>query len=223
MEMEKQMGLFDMSDMVFDEEKPEQDPSMLAAFLNSSLFSAFSNKKEDASAQARRPPVAPEMQIVPVEVPAGLHKTTLRDAMLQWRLRHTAHPRELEAVDWLVGQLDPTGFELRAVKVPEQARLLLIEALLQHTQLHAAQQLDACHAVRVAAVLQALTPRLHGVEVQLPDDGKGTDRVREIVCDALKDRVSGKADSKKRDITQEEGFLLQCVPHKLPRPTHSPR
>ena len=53
---------------------------------------------------------------------------TLRDAMVQWRLRSTAHPKEREAVDWLLAQLDPAAFGLLNVKVPEQARLLVIEA-----------------------------------------------------------------------------------------------
>ena len=59
-----------------------------------------------------------ELRVVGVEVPAGLPKATLRDALLQWRLRHTAHqPRELLAVDWSLSQLEPEGFGLLAVKV----------------------------------------------------------------------------------------------------------
>jgi len=203
-DMERALGLFDMSDQVFDEVKHEQDPSLLAAFLNSNLLGAFGGKKT-ADTEAEKLPVDLERQVVAVEVPAGLPRETLRDAMLQWRLRHTAHPQELEAVDWLLGQLDPT-FGLIAVKVPDQARNLLVEALIQHAQNHAELQMDSCHAVRLQATLQQLSGRFHGQKVDLPDDGKGTEKIREVLVTALKARLEA---SSKRDITQEEGMLLQ--------------
>ena len=62
--------------------------------------------------------------------------------MLQWRMRHGAHQRERLAIDWLLGQLDPEGFDLLAVKTPEQARLLLLDAIIQHTQTHAELHTD---------------------------------------------------------------------------------
>ena len=83
-----------VSEQVFNEVKPEQDPSMLAAFLNSNLFNAFSGKRarhaEHAASKVQPPP--PEHAVLAVELPPGLRRSTLRDAMLQWRLRHTAHP-----------------------------------------------------------------------------------------------------------------------------------
>lgn len=204
--MEQAMGLFDMSEQVFDEVKPEKDPSLLASFLNSTLMGAFGGKK-GASAQASKPAAPTELSVVPVELPPGFKRNVLRDAIMQWRLRHAAHPRELDAVDWLLGQLDP-GFELIAVKVPEQARLLILEALLQHTQQHAKLQLDACHAVRVHSSMQQLSNRFHEQEVELPDDGKGTAKVRNLVALALKARLEKPS---KRDISQEEGQMLQHV------------
>ena len=212
--MEKQMGLFDLSDNVFDEMKPEKDPNLLAAFLNSTLLSAFGGKKATGQVAEKEAAPAPELQVVPVEVPSGLPKSTLRDVMLQWRMRHTAHPREHDAVDWMLGQLDPEGFELVAVKVPEQARLLVVEALLQHTQKHADLQLDACRATRTQAVLQQLSQRFQGMQVDLPDDDEGTSKVRELIVSALKARIVGDAKSK-RDITQEEGLMLQQTMHSL--------
>ena len=148
--MEKKHGLFDMSEQVFDEIKPEKDPSLLASFLNSTILNAFGGKKGAQGPQGK--PMQPEeLRVVPVEVPPGLPKEMLRDAMLQWRMRHAAHPRELDAVDWLLGQLDP-GFDVIAVKVPEQARLMLVEAMTQHAQHHAELQLDACHAVSLQSL-----------------------------------------------------------------------
>ena len=111
---------------------------MLAAFLNAKLFGNFKGKKEDKFKQAKAAPVRSELQIARVDVPTGLPKTTLRDALLQYRLRHTQHPHEAEAVDWILGQLDP-AFELIAVKVPEQTRLLILEAIIQHVQQHAGE------------------------------------------------------------------------------------
>ena len=159
--MEKQMGLFDLSDNVFDEMKPEKDPNLLAAFLKSTLLSAFGGKKKGADNDGNMPAAPPsELRVMSVEVPGGLPKWRLRDVMLQWRLRHTAHSRELDAVDWLLGQLDPAGFELLSVKVPEQARLLLLEAMIQYTQKYAELQLDACHATRVQAAAAAIVASL---------------------------------------------------------------
>ena len=148
---------------------------MLAAFLNAKLFGNFKGKKEDKFKQAKAAPVRSELQIARVDVPTGLPKTTLRDALLQYRLRHTQHPHEAEAVDWILGQLDP-AFELIAVKVPEQTRLLILEAIIQHVQQHAELQLDAGHTARVLTTLQQLTPRFHGVPVELPDDGVHTEK-----------------------------------------------
>ena len=205
-DFEQEAGLIDLSENVFDEVQPEKDPNLLAAFLNSSLLSAFGGKKK-ADHQEKKPPAPQELQVISVEVPGGI-KTPLRDALMQWRMRHTAHPRELDAVDWLLGQLDP-GFELLAVKVPEQARLLILAAVLEFSQKHANLDLDMCHASRVQATLQQLAPsRFHGLEVQLPDDGSNTEKVRELIHAALEKRITEKSS---RDITQEEGALLLQV------------
>ena len=64
-----------------------------------------------------------------VSVPRGISRN-LRDAMLQWRLRHTCHPVEAKAANAVLGQLDP-NFRLLAVEVPGQARLLLVQAMPQ--------------------------------------------------------------------------------------------
>ena len=215
LDMERQMGLgmFDLSSQVFDEVKPETDPGLLAAFLNTNLFGALSGKRSAHSHHRRQqPPEHPEMLIVPVELPGGLAKATLRDAMLQWRLRHTAHAREAEAVDWLLGQLDPDGFELLRVKVPEQARLLVIEALVQFAQQHAELQMEAGHATKLKQTLQQLTPRFHHIDCPLPDDGHGTEKIRELVASALHQRIER---TNARDITMEEGLLLQNSLHSL--------
>jgi hypothetical protein len=173
------LGMFDLSEQVFDEAKPEKDPGMLAAFLNSKMMSLFGVNKNQAPADAQ-PKMAPEMHVCAVEVPIGLPRTTLRDALLQWRLRHTAHPVEADAVDWALGQLEPSGFELTAVKVPENLRLVIVEALLVHSQKHAELQLDACHAARLRATLQQLSNRFCDVEVGIPDDCQGTEKVRKL-------------------------------------------
>ena len=209
LDMEKSMGLFDLSDNVFDE-KPKEDNHMLAAFLNSKLTELFTGKKEDEQMKAKPSAVKPELLIASVEVPVGLPKSTLRDALLQWRLRHTAHPQEMEALDWMLGQLDP-AFELLAVKVPEQSRLHIIEALIQHNQNHAELQLDASHSARMLSTMQQLGTRFHGTEVTLPDDGQHTDKTRALVVEALKNRL----EKSKTDITQEEGALLQLAMHAL--------
>ena len=209
-DLERRMGLFDMSEQVFDDLQPEKDPGMLAAFLNSKLLGGLAGKQKKALKKAE---IAPEMQIMGVELPAGLPKSTLRDAMLQWRLRHTMHPHEALAVDWLLGQLEPSGFEIIAVKVPEQSRLLLYEALIQFSQTHAELQLDAAHAVRMHATLEQLTPRVAGLELTLPDDGHQTEKVRSLVCEALTARLQSATSP--RDISQEEGLLLQQAMHAL--------
>lgn len=203
MNMENAMGLFDMSENVFDEVKHEHDPKLMASFLNSMLTGVTGKKGGEEVQKATK--ASTDLQVVPVELPPGMPKDMIRDAMLQWRMRHAAHSRELDAVDWLLGQLDP-GFELVAVKVPEQARLLLVEAMVQHAQNHAELQLDACHAVRVQSSLQQLSSRFQDAAVELPDDGKGTDKVRKLVVEALMARLE---KSSKRDITQDEGMLLQ--------------
>ncbi len=202
---------------VFDEVQPDKDAGILAAYLNSKLNELFTGKREDERRRAQeQSKVLPERLVCGVEVPIGLPKTTLRDALLQWRLRHTAHPSELLAVDWALGQLDPSGFELLAVKVPEQARLLVYEAVVQYAQQHAELQLDAAHAVRLAATLQQLSPRLEGLEVGLPDDGQGTEKVRKLVHAALEQRITRPVTGEHaRDITPEEGLLLQQCMHAL--------
>lgn len=195
---------------VFDEVRPEKDPSIIAAFLNSKLLGGVLGRKgTNAPAQA---PGRLEMQVVPVEVPAGIKRSTLRDAMLQWRLRHTAHPIEGEAVDWLLSQLEPVDFGLSAIKVPEQLRLLLVEALLTHAQKHAELQLDAAHAVRLQCTLQQLHTRFTGLELSLPDDENGTKLVRELVNQALQARLSQPSG---RSASLEEGMLLQQAMHAL--------
>jgi len=211
LDMEKKMGLFDMSDNVFDE-KPKEDPGMLAAFLNSKLSELFTGKRDE---KPREQVANPELMLAPLELPAGLRKTTVRDALLQWRLRHTAHPQESEAVDWMLGQLDP-AFELIAVKVPEQARLLLIEALIQHQQNHAELQLDAAHSSRLLSALRKMGNRFDDLEVAVPDDGKQTEKLRELVADAIQHRL----EKSKTDITQEEGALLQLTMHAF-KPAYS--
>ena len=52
LEWERKMGMVDMSDQCFDEIVPEKDPSMLAAFLNSTLFGA---RKDDKGAWPLNP------------------------------------------------------------------------------------------------------------------------------------------------------------------------
>ena len=89
---------------------------------------------------------------------------------------------------------------------------------MQFTQAHASMQMDACHTTRILQTLQQLTPRFEGVKMELPDDGKGTSKVRELVSDALKHRLakaSGKGKEGPRDITMEEGLLIQQALHSL--------
>jgi len=205
------LGMFDLSNQVFDQVKPEKDPGMLAAFLNSTVMGLFGGAKDGEVAAP--PPVREELQLVPVEVPIGLPKATLRDALLQWRLRHTAHPVEAEAVDWVLGQMEPAGFELVAVKVPEQLRLLLTEALIAHSQQHAELQMDACHAMRLRATLQQLSNRFTDLEVAVPDAapnelGDVTAKTRGLLHDAIKARLT---NTSKRDASLEEGLMLQQV------------
>ena len=45
--------MVDMSDQCFDELRPEQDPSLLASFLNSTILGAFSSKKSDELRQGQ--------------------------------------------------------------------------------------------------------------------------------------------------------------------------
>ena len=226
---------------VFDDDglQPEKDPSLLASFLNSNMMSIFNGKNGKDEGQTA-PTTPPEQMVMQVELPAGLPKETLRDAMLQWRMRHTAHPLESEAIDWLLSQLDPSGFGLLAVKVPAQLRSLLLEALISHSQRHAELQLDACHATRVQQTLQQLEKgaaaagggnrllgRYQSIDVELPDDDKGTERVRELLYAALKARIEGggaadastpRTEDAQRDITQEEGYLLQSTMAVLAEP-----
>ena len=116
---------------------------MLAAFLNTTLLGKRQAKSKLGTSE---PQTATERHIARVEMPPGLPKTSLRDALLQYRLRHTQHPHEAEALDWTLGQLDPS-FGLVAIKVPQQISLVLLEALIQYSQAHAELQLDAAHAV----------------------------------------------------------------------------
>lgn len=92
MEWEKANGMVDMSDSCFDE-VAEHDTGIVAQFLNSSLLSAFGQGKAAPTGPQADPHLAP----CRVEVPGGPGgKRLLRDALLQWRLRHTAHPVEAE-------------------------------------------------------------------------------------------------------------------------------
>ena len=94
MEWEAANGMVDMSDMCFEEE-PEHDVGIVAQFLNSSLLAAFGKGR---AAPAAGPPADPSLTPCRVEVPGGQGgKRLLRDALLQWRLRHTAHPLEAQA------------------------------------------------------------------------------------------------------------------------------
>ena len=227
---ERQFDDFD----VFDDGQlqPEKDPSLLASFLNSNVMQILRGKGVAGPGAAKGPPpIPPEQLVTSVEVPAGLPKELLRDALLQWRLRHTAHPVESEALDWLLGQLDPTGFELLHVKVPSQLRALLLEALIAHSQRHAELQMDACHAMRVQVLLQQLergatagvVQRYQPMDVELPaDEGGSSDTVRHLLHAALTARIKGKGGGGGSaeeggvggggaEITQEEGYLLQSV------------
>ena len=212
--LERRMGLnmFDLSEHVFDELPPERDRGLLATFLNTSLFGAIGGKRARQHAAAT-PSTPPEQLVMSVEVPVGLPKETLRDAMLQWKLRHTAHPMESEAVDWLLGQLSPVGFGLLRVRVPEQARLLLVEAVVQFSQQHAELHLDACHATILQQMLRQLSPRFHSMETELPEDGAGTEKIRHLVAEALRRRLEHEGQS--RGITMEEGLLIQHTLHAL--------
>ena len=88
MEWEKAQGLVDMSDSCF-EEAAEHDTGIVAQFLNSSLLAAFGHKTEAHDS----PPADPNLAACRVAVPGGQGgRRLLRDALLQWRLRHTAHP-----------------------------------------------------------------------------------------------------------------------------------
>lgn len=203
LDMERRMGIIDLSDKVFD--KPKEDASMLASYLNHKLSELITGK------QANKPsPVRSEVLLAPVEVPDGLPRATLRDALLQWRLRHAAHPDEAEAMDWILGQLDPS-FKLEAVKVSDNIKLRVVEALVQYQQKHAELQLDAAHSVRMLTTLQQLGHRFRGIEVDLPDDGQNTVRTRELITEALRLRI----EKSKTEMTQEEGALLQMALHSV--------
>lgn len=198
---ERQRGFDDFD--VFDGDvdlQPEKDPSLLASFLNSNVMQIFSRRNAFSTGANAPPPVPPERQVVSVEVPGGLPKGTLRDAMLQWRMRHTAHPVEAEAIDWLLGQLDPSGFGLLHVKVPGQLRPLLTEALIAYSQRHAELHLDACHSSRLSALLRQLehgftagaTTRYQPMDVELPEDADGSsEAVRHLLHKALAARIQG--------------------------------
>ena len=202
LDLERRMGIIDLSDKVFD--KPQEDASMLASYLNHKLSELITGK------HVSKPPVLSEVLLAPVEVPDGLPRSTLRDALLQWRLRHTAHPDEAEAMDWILGQLDPS-FKLEAVKVSDNIKLRVVEALVQYQQKHAELQLDAAHSVRMLTTLQQLGHRFRGIKVELPDDGQNTVRTRELVTEALRLRI----EKSKTEMTQEEGALLQMALHSV--------
>ncbi|KOO32439.1 hypothetical protein Ctob_016604 [Chrysochromulina tobinii] len=178
---------------------------MLASYLNHKLSELITGK------QANKPsPVRSEVLLAPVEVPDGLPRATLRDALLQWRLRHAAHPDEAEAMDWILGQLDPS-FKLEAVKVSDNIKLRVVEALVQYQQKHAELQLDAAHSVRMLTTLQQLGHHFRGIEVDLPDDGQNAVRTRELITEALRLRI----EKSKTEMTQEEGALLQMALHSV--------
>ena len=106
-----------------------------------------------------------------------------------------------------------------AVKVPEQARLLVLEALIQHAQAHAERQLDARYATYVQMVLQQLSARFESMAVELPDDGQGTETIRRLMTSALHARLAKppkpSAPSHRKEITQEEGLMIQQTLHTL--------
>ena len=210
---EKRMGLMDLSDQVFDA-KPEHDPGMLSAFLNSSLLSAFGGRKKDQDKKGGERPPPRELAGMAVSVPTSI-APVLRDAMLQWRLRNNAHPLEAEAIGSLLGQLDKS-FSLLSVQTPEQVRSTLIDAILSFSHNHPELQLDACYAARLQATLQQLSLRFHSMPVELPpaDEAKpseDTTLARKVLLDALRHRVGKSA----RDLTLEEGMLLQQTMHQL--------
>lgn len=208
MQWEKAQGLVDFSDNIFDV-APEHDTGVVAQFLNSSLLSAFGFGPDKKAA-----PVAPHNpNFDPCEV--SVSKTIsrhLRDAMLQWRLRHTAHPVEAEAANAVLGQLDP-NFRVLAVEVPGQARIMVVQAMLQWIQRHAMLQLDAAHAARMQMVLEQLAPRFDGMSLVLPlDDKGGTEAVRALLTDALRSKIETKT---KKELTQEDGQMLQYALQQL--------
>ena len=207
--------LFDLSDEVFDEVVPEQDPSLMAAFLNSNLLQLGQQMLGGGPTKSKEElQMEQDRKVRSVEVPTPI-RNVLRDAMVQFKLRHAAHPVEAEAIDWMLGQLDPTGFDLLAVKVPAQAKHLIAEAIYQHLQRHSMLQLDACYKARMQSTLQQLAPISFGdMPVELPagKDG-GTDDIRRLVSAAIKARITnvGTDKEKPRDMTQEEGVLLQMM------------
>jgi len=132
--------------------------------------------------------------------------------MLQWRLRHTAHPTEAEAANVTLSQLDP-NFKQLSVEVPQQARLMMMQAMLQWTQRHAGLQLDAGHATRLQIVLEQIAPRFDGMQLALPlDEHSTTNTARDLLTEALKGRIENKS---KKDLNQEDGMMLQHVLQQL--------
>ena len=208
MQWEKAQGLIDLSDEIFDEPvEPEHDQGLVAQFLNSSLLSAFGGGKK----AVEQPTVDPNFLPVTVEVQKTISRH-VRDALMQWRLRHTAHPVEAEAAGAVLGQLDP-NFRVLAVEVPAQARMMLVQAMLQWTQRHPHMQLDAGHATRIQMLLEAIAPRFDGMSLPLPlDDASTTNQVRDLLTDALKTKLSSKS---KKDLTQEDGLMLQHLLQQL--------
>ena len=209
MQWEKAQGLIDLSDEIFDEQmEPEHDKGLVAQFLNSSLLSAFGGGKKSMHAQQA---VDPNFQAVKVEVhkPISRH---LRDALMQWRLRHTAHPVEAEAAAAVLGQLDP-NFRVLAVEVPQQARMMLVQAIVQWTQKHPHMQLDAGHATRIQMLLEQIAPRFDGMSLPLPlDDASTTNMTRDLLTDALTAKLT---NTSKKDLTQEDGLMLQHMLQQL--------
>ncbi|KAL1507803.1 hypothetical protein AB1Y20_007413 [Prymnesium parvum] len=212
LQFEKQMGLFDLSDHVFD--APEHDPGMLSAFLNSSLLSAFQLRGADAKRKAEKAQSLSEMAPITVEVPTPM-TSMLRDALLQHRLRHGGHPLELDTVNGVLGQLDKS-FSPLAVAVPEQVRPLLVEALIAFAHNHPDLQLDACFAVRLLTTLQHLSPSFQPMELELPqlDENKPSNdssAARKMLSDVILHRLN----ESKREISMEEGMILQQTLHQL--------
>ena len=219
LEWEEQVGAFD----VFEEAAPDKDPTLIAAFLNSNLFGL---RGKGAAEKPKAPKLADDLVALPVRVeplPLGGGRAflceALRDALLQWQLRHSTDEKGEQAIDWMLGQLDPDAFETRRVKVPEALRPMLVEALLAHAQRHPTLQLDASFAARLGTTLRQLAPgRFSRVEVSLPgtpDEGAELGKLRHLVHSALLHHLARKGTKGGQTITQEAGWLVQQTLHSL--------
>ena len=59
--------------------------------------------------------------------------------------------------DAVLGQAEPSFAQLR-LEVPSQARIMLVQAVLQWSQRYASLQLDAMHAARLQMLLEQAAP-----------------------------------------------------------------